>query len=103
MLWFVDTVSPTCLPVQIFTYLPPLPQGLTGAPSKPDAPGTPICPYNQRKRRISSQVAGRDKWDLHVYILWASDYNVKVTVQFETEGNGQNEFVSHMDRSEVKL
>ena len=27
----------------------------------------------------------------------------KVTVQFETEGNGQNEFVSHMDRSEVKL
>ena len=27
----------------------------------------------------------------------------KVTVQFETEGNGQNEIVSHMDRSEVKL
>ena len=27
----------------------------------------------------------------------------KVTVQFETEGNGENEFVSHMDRSEVKL
>ena len=23
---------------------------------------------------------------------------VKVTVQFETEGNGQNEIVSHMDR-----
>ena len=28
---------------------------------------------------------------------------VKVTVQFETEGNGQNEIVSHMERSEVKL
>ena len=28
---------------------------------------------------------------------------VKVTVQFETEGNGQNEIFSHMDRSEVKL
>ena len=28
---------------------------------------------------------------------------VKVTIQFETEGNGQNEIVSHMDRSEVKL
>ena len=28
---------------------------------------------------------------------------VKVTVQFETEGNGQNEIVNHMDRSEVKL
>ena len=28
---------------------------------------------------------------------------IKVTVQFETEGNGQNEIVSHMDRSEVKL
>ena len=27
----------------------------------------------------------------------------KVTVQFETEGNGQNEIVSSMDRSEVKL
>ena len=25
----------------------------------------------------------------------------KVTVQFKTEGNGQNEIVSHMDRSEV--
>ena len=28
---------------------------------------------------------------------------IKVTVQFETEGNGQNEIFSHMDRSEVKL
>ena len=28
---------------------------------------------------------------------------LKVTVQFETEGKGQNEIVSHMDRSEVKL
>ena len=28
---------------------------------------------------------------------------VKVIVQFETEGNGQNEIVSSMDRSEVKL
>ena len=29
--------------------------------------------------------------------------DIKVTVQFETEGNGQNEIVSYMDRSEVKL
>ena len=28
---------------------------------------------------------------------------LKVTVQFEAEENGQNEIVSHMDRSEVKL
>ena len=28
---------------------------------------------------------------------------IKVTVQFETEGNGQNEIVSHTDRLEVKL
>ena len=28
---------------------------------------------------------------------------LKITAQFETEGNGQNEIVSHMDRSEVKL
>ena len=28
---------------------------------------------------------------------------IKVTVQFETEGNGQNKIVSNMDRSEVKL
>ena len=28
---------------------------------------------------------------------------LKVTVHFETEGNGQNEIVSHMDSSEVKL
>ena len=28
---------------------------------------------------------------------------LKVTVQFETEGNGQNEIASNMDRSEVKL
>ena len=27
----------------------------------------------------------------------------KVTVQFETEGNGQNEIFSHIDRSKVKL
>ena len=30
-------------------------------------------------------------------------FNLKVTVQFETEENGQNEIISHMDRSEVKL
>ena len=29
--------------------------------------------------------------------------DIKVIVQFETEGNGQNEIYSHMDRSEVKL
>ena len=30
-------------------------------------------------------------------------YFIKVTVQFETEGNGQNGIISPMDRSEVKL
>ena len=29
-------------------------------------------------------------------------YLLKVTVQFETEGNGQNEIFSDMDRSEAK-
>ena len=29
--------------------------------------------------------------------------NLKVTVQFETEGNDQNEIFSHMNISEVKL
>ena len=28
---------------------------------------------------------------------------LKVTVQLKTEGNGQSEIVSHMERSEVKL
>ena len=28
---------------------------------------------------------------------------LKVTVQFKTEGNGQNEIFSHMDRSEVSF
>ena len=28
---------------------------------------------------------------------------LKVTVQFEPEGNDQNEIFSHMDRSDVKL
>ena len=37
-----------------------------------------------------------DGTNYYIFIL-------KVTVQFETEGNGQNEVVSHMDRSEVKL
>ena len=35
-----------------------------------------------------------------------SQYNItylKVTVQFETEGNGQKEIVSNKDKSEVKL
>ena len=33
----------------------------------------------------------------------AENNKLKVTVQFETEGNGQNEIFSHMDRSKVKL
>ena len=33
---------------------------------------------------------------------WAA-VHVKVTVQFETQGNGQNEIFSHMDRSEIRL
>ena len=28
---------------------------------------------------------------------------LKITVQFETEGNAQNEIFSHMDRSEVSF
>ena len=33
----------------------------------------------------------------------AVSLHIKVTVQFEIEGNGQNEIFSHMHRSEVKL
>ena len=36
-------------------------------------------------------------------VIPVSVWSVKVTVQLETEGNGQNEIVSHMYRSEVKL
>ena len=32
-----------------------------------------------------------------------TNVTVKVTVQFETEGNGENEIVGRMDRSEVKF
>ena len=39
-------------------------------------------------------------YSLFMYRVWVG---FKVTVQFETEGNGQNEIVSRMDRSEVKL
>ena len=35
--------------------------------------------------------------------FWWKIMRFKVNVQFETEGNGQNEIVSHLDRSEVKL
>ena len=37
-----------------------------------------------------------DQWKAPVRLI-------NVTVQFEIEGNGQNEIVSHMDRPEVKL
>ena len=36
-------------------------------------------------------------------LLLSVEWMVKVTVQYETEGNGQNKIVSHMDRSGVKL
>ena len=36
-------------------------------------------------------------------LAYSANIAVKVTVQFETKGNGQNKIVSHMDRSEVKL
>ena len=36
-------------------------------------------------------------------VLAKLGFYLNVTVQFETEGNGQNEIVSDMDRSEVKL
>ena len=36
-------------------------------------------------------------------LLRQQSHLVKVTVQFETEGNGQNEIANHMDRSEIKL
>ena len=35
--------------------------------------------------------------------IYKNTVDIKVTVQFKTEGNGQNEIFSHMDRSEVKL
>ena len=34
--------------------------------------------------------------------LYQTSDSVKVTVQFETEGSGQNEIFINMDRSEVK-
>ena len=39
----------------------------------------------------------------HCEKLRLVENQLKVTVQFETEGNSQNEIFSHMDRSEVKL
>ena len=36
-------------------------------------------------------------------LKWLPSEEIKVTVQFETEGKSQIEIVSHMDRSEVKL
>ena len=39
----------------------------------------------------------------HVLYEHLFTVKLKVTVQFETKGNGQNEIVSHMDRSEEKL
>ena len=38
-----------------------------------------------------------------ITIFLSFDIELKVTVQFETEENGQNEIFSHMDKSEVKL
>ena len=43
-------------------------------------------------------------WDTRVPTEVESGFGIlKVTVQFKTDGNGQNEIVSHMDRSEIKL
>ena len=43
-------------------------------------------------------------WDTRVPTEVESGFGIlKVTVRFETDGNGQNEIVSHMDRSEIKL
>ena len=46
----------------------------------------------------------RSEFYLQVYILELLPYffSAKVTVQFETEGNEQNEIASNMDRLEVK-
>ena len=45
---------------------------------------------------------GNEKY-CQIYARYADFTSFKVTVQFETEGNGQNEIVGHMNRSEVKL
>ena len=42
-------------------------------------------------------------WLANYFSLTTIKFQSKVTVQFKTEGNGQNEIVSYMDRSEVKL
>ena len=41
--------------------------------------------------------------DAKIFVRINATSSLKVTVQFETEGNGQNEIFNHMDRSEVKL
>ena len=48
-----------------------------------------LVKHKQKNRRLVTQVNVFNR--------------IKFTVQFETEGNGQNEIFSHMDRSEVKL
>ena len=54
---------------------------------------------------IQSHVFSDQSFYFQVYILELLPYffSVKVTVQFETEGNEQNEIASNMDRLEVKL
>ena len=54
-----------------------------------------FTPEDPCLREILQRVAARN-----CTIMWP---HLKVTVQFETEGSGQIEIVSNMDRSEVKL
>ena len=40
---------------------------------------------------------------IHPYLTCLAEVSVKVTVQFETDGNDQNETISHSERSIVNL
>ena len=56
----------------------------------------------ERKNKNYKYVGVRFPWKCKVD-RGVKNALIKVTVQFETEVNGQNEIVSNMDRSEVKL
>ena len=65
--------------------------------------------YNAVGKAINQDLIGKlkcsqyEKSTIRTYTHFHKCCSIKVTVQFETEGNGQNEIVCHMDRSEAKL
>ena len=66
------------------------------------------CSYCEKKfvdpSELKQHVDQRKNQDQTVSKYLCKNVNhSKVTVQFENEGIGQNEIVSHMDRSDVKI